>query len=83
MLFAFAAYNMGPARLRQLRGNVRADGVDPNVWFDYVERSAERRVGSEPVRYVSNIFKYYVSYRLLEEHRSERDRAKEQLRSHR
>jgi membrane-bound lytic murein transglycosylase MltF len=81
MLFAFAAYNMGPARMRQLRRNARTDGADPNVWFDHVERSAERRVGREPVRYVSNIFKYYVSYRLLEEHRSERERAKEQLRS--
>ena len=38
-------------------------GLDPNRWFENVEVVVARRVGSEPVRYVSNIFKYYVAYR--------------------
>lgn len=78
-LFALAAYNMGPARLKGLRRDAPAHGFDPNVWFDQVEHLTERRVGREPVRYVSNILKYYLSYRLLEEQRTERERVKEGL----
>jgi hypothetical protein len=36
-----------------------------NLWFDNVEVVVARKVGSEPVRYVSNIVKYYLAYRLL------------------
>jgi hypothetical protein len=38
-LFAFAAYNCGPARLRQLRREAVRRGLNPNVWF---ERRAHR-----------------------------------------
>ena len=37
------------------------------VWFNNVERVAAARVGQEPVRYVRNIYKYYVAYKLIEE----------------
>jgi hypothetical protein len=37
-----------------------------------VELIAERRIGRETVRYVRNIFKYYVAYRLATETREER-----------
>jgi membrane-bound lytic murein transglycosylase MltF len=63
-LFSFAAYNAGPARVRQLRQEAARDGLDPNVWFGNVEHVAARRIGRETVQYVSNIAKYYVAYRL-------------------
>jgi membrane-bound lytic murein transglycosylase MltF len=63
-LFAFAAYNCGPARVRQLRGEAARKGLDPNVWFDNVEHIASARIGRETVQYVSNIYKYYIGYQL-------------------
>ena len=64
-LFSFAAYNAGPARIRQLREEaVRGGVLDPNVWFGNVEHVAARRVGRETVQYVSNIAKYFVAYKL-------------------
>jgi membrane-bound lytic murein transglycosylase MltF len=62
-LFAFAAYNAGPNRIQRLRREAAERGLDANRWFDNVEVVVARRVGIEPVRYVSNIFKYYVAYR--------------------
>lgn len=42
--------------------------VAPNtVWFDNVERVAALRGGQEPVRYVRNIYKYYIAYKLIQE----------------
>jgi membrane-bound lytic murein transglycosylase MltF len=66
-LFAFASYNAGPARIRQLRQEAAKRGLDPNVWFNNVEVVAAERIGSETVTYVSNIYKYYVAYRLVSE----------------
>jgi membrane-bound lytic murein transglycosylase MltF len=66
VLFAFAAYNAGPARVRQLRREAAARGLDPNVWFNNVERIASERIGRETVTYVSNIYKYYVTYLLIQ-----------------
>ena len=37
--------------------------------------SAAERVGQEPVRYVANIYKYYVAYRLIVDAQAERERA--------
>lgn len=64
-LFAFAAYNAGPGRVSQLRKEAAAKGLDPNVWFDNVERVAAQRIGRETVQYVSNIYKYYIAYSLV------------------
>ena len=66
-LFAFAAYNAGPGKIQSLRREAQAEKLDPNLWFDNVERVAAARVGQEPVRYVRNIYKYYVAYKLIEE----------------
>jgi len=66
VLFAFAAYNAGPGRVRQLRREAQAKGLDENVWFNNVERIASERIGRETVTYVSNIYKYYVSYLLIQ-----------------
>jgi membrane-bound lytic murein transglycosylase MltF len=77
MLFAFASYNAGPDRIALLRKEAKGTGLDPDVWFNNVERIAARRIGRETVQYVSNIFKYYVAYTLLEDERQERERAKQ------
>jgi len=75
-LFAFASYNAGPARVAKLRKEAEKRGLDPNVWFNNVELVAAERVGQEPVRYVANIYKYYVAYRLIVDAQTERERAK-------
>jgi membrane-bound lytic murein transglycosylase MltF len=75
-LFAFASYNAGPARVRQLRKEAEKRGLDPNVWFGNVGQIASERIGRVTVTYVSNIYKYYVAYRLLLEERDRRDAAK-------
>jgi membrane-bound lytic murein transglycosylase MltF len=64
-LFAMAAYNAGPAKVIQLRKKAEAAGLDPDQWFDNVEIIAAREIGRETVQYVSNIYKYYTSYRGL------------------
>jgi membrane-bound lytic murein transglycosylase MltF len=78
-LMTFASYNAGPARVRQLRRETEKRGLNPNVWFGNVERIASERIGRETVTYVSNIFKYYVTYRLLADQLERRESAKEQL----
>jgi membrane-bound lytic murein transglycosylase MltF len=64
-LFALASYNAGPAKVAELRKEAREMGLDPNVWFRNVEIVAAKRIGRETVQYVSNIYKYYVAYRLI------------------
>ena len=64
-LLAFASYNAGPAKISKLRKETAAMGLDPNVWFRNVEVVAAKRIGRETVQYVSNIFKYYIAYRLI------------------
>jgi len=76
VLFAFAAYNLGPSRLNGLRDATAKRGLDPNIWFDNVELVVSDKVGSEPVTYVSNIFKYYVGFKLLVQHREARRSAR-------
>jgi len=66
VLFAFASYNAGPARIRGLRREAADRGLDRNVWFNNVERVASERIGRETVTYVSNIYKYYVTYLLIQ-----------------
>jgi membrane-bound lytic murein transglycosylase MltF len=76
VLMSFASYNAGPSRVRQLRREAGERGLDPNVWFGNVERIASERIGRETVTYVSNIYKYYVTYKLLEAQQKRRDDAK-------
>ncbi|MBT8120775.1 MAG: transporter substrate-binding domain-containing protein [Gammaproteobacteria bacterium] len=64
-LFAFAAYNAGPAKVRRMRNETKKMGLDPNIWFGNVEVVAAKRIGRETVQYVSNIYKYYIAYRLI------------------
>jgi membrane-bound lytic murein transglycosylase MltF len=79
MLMTFASYNAGPGRLRQLRREAEKKGLNPNVWFGNVERVASERIGRETVTYVSNIFKYYVAYKLLADQQARRAAAKADL----
>jgi membrane-bound lytic murein transglycosylase MltF len=54
-------------------------GLDPNVWFNNVEVVTADKVGAEPVTYVSNIYKYYVAYKLVVEDMEKDRQAKERL----
>jgi membrane-bound lytic murein transglycosylase MltF len=65
LLFAFASYNAGPGRVAGLRREAKAQGLDPNKWFNNVELVAAKRIGRETVTYVSNIYKYYLAYQLM------------------
>jgi membrane-bound lytic murein transglycosylase MltF len=80
-LFTFAAYNAGPGRISQLRKIAASRGLDPNVWFNNVEVIAAEKIGRETVTYVSNIYKYYLGYRLLAEQRGSRIKAIESLKN--
>jgi len=71
-LFSFAAYNAGAARVRGLRHKAEEAGLDPNKWFNNVELIAAREIGRETVQYVSNIYKYYVAYRLIMDQKEQR-----------
>jgi membrane-bound lytic murein transglycosylase MltF len=75
-LMTFASYNAGPGRIRQLRKEAAERGLNPNVWFGNVEQIASERIGRETVTYVSNIYKYYIAYRLIMEQAARRDAAK-------
>jgi membrane-bound lytic murein transglycosylase MltF len=74
-LFAFAAYNAGPARVQGLRRQAAARGLDPNRWFGHVEHVAAREIGRETVQYVSNIYKYYLAYTMVTEREEARRQA--------
>ena len=67
LLFTFAAYNAGPNRIAALRTKAPSQGLDPNKWFGNVELLVAQNVGPVTVQYVSNIYKYYVAYRLVVE----------------
>ncbi len=74
--FSLAAYNAGPGHVHDARRLARQQGLDPDVWFDNVERSmlllARREYasrarhgyvrGSEPVNYVQRIRQRYHGY---------------------
>ena len=67
LLLTFAAYNAGPNRIAELRKEAPAQGLDPNKWFANVELMVSQKVGQTTVQYVSNIYKYYVAYKLVVE----------------
>jgi membrane-bound lytic murein transglycosylase MltF len=81
VLFTFASYNAGPGRVRLLRQEATKRGLDPNVWFQNVEYIAAEKVGQETVTYVSNIYKYYIAYRLVLESRASTKEAVEKIAS--
>ncbi len=66
-LLTFASYNAGPSRIAELRKKAASEGLDPNRWFGNVELVVAQDVGQQTVQYVSNIYKYYVAYKLVVE----------------
>ena len=65
--------------MRQLRKEAAERGLDPNVWFQNVEYVVAEKIGQETVTYVSNIYKYYIAYRLVMESRAAAKEAVEKL----
>lgn len=76
-LITLAAYNAGPARLKQCRALAADMGLNPNLWFHNVEYAVAKKVGRETVSYVGNIYKYYVGWELMAERKAARERAKQ------
>ncbi|MGB3647692.1 MAG: transglycosylase SLT domain-containing protein, partial [Desulfobulbales bacterium] len=74
LLFAFAAYNAGPGNLIKIRQKTAEMGLDPNVWFYNAEIAAAKIIGRETVQYVSNIYKYYVAYKLIQEREDQKNK---------
>jgi membrane-bound lytic murein transglycosylase MltF len=74
-LIAVAAYNAGPGRIASLRRRAEQEGFDPNVWFNNVEIIAAKEIGAETVTYVSNIYKYYVGFKMATEAMNARRKA--------
>ncbi|QFI38444.1 lytic transglycosylase F [Moritella marina ATCC 15381] len=64
LLLSFAAYNAGPTKLIRLRKRAIKQGLNPNIWFNHVEKVAAEVIGRETVDYVNNIYKFYITYLL-------------------
>jgi membrane-bound lytic murein transglycosylase MltF len=80
LLFAFASYNAGPAKVKRLRKETADMGLDPNVWFHNSEIAAAKIIGRETVQYVGNIYKYYIAYRMVTEHKKRKHKIIEEKR---
>ena len=78
-LFTFASYNAGPGRIRGLRKEAAKRGLDPNKWLNNVEIVVSEKIGRETVTYVSNIFKYYIAYKLILEEQEQKATVKKEL----
>lgn len=76
MLFAFASYNAGPAKISKMRNIAEQRGLGPDVWFRNVETVVADKIGRETVTYVSNIYKYYIVYKLVVEQTGKREKVK-------
>ena len=63
MSAVIGSYNAGPNRINRLRRVAGKRGLDPNIWFNNVELVVAAQVGQEPVRYVGNIYRYYIAYK--------------------
>jgi membrane-bound lytic murein transglycosylase MltF len=78
-LFTFASYNAGPGRIASLRREAARRGLNQNVWFGNVEQVASEKIGRETVTYVSNIYKYYIAYKLVVDEAARRKASKAAL----
>jgi hypothetical protein len=47
------------------------------VWFGNVELVVAKDIGQETVQYVSNIYKYYVAYKMAIDQQRIREQAKQ------
>jgi membrane-bound lytic murein transglycosylase MltF len=71
ILFVLASYNAGPNRVAR----VRKKAEDPNTWFGQVEWQVAKAAGAEPIKYVKNIYIYYVVFSRLYEYDKQRKAA--------
>ena len=62
-----------------MRKEAAKRGLNPNVWFHNVEYVAAEKIGAETVTYVSNIYKYYIAYKLLMEVQAEKARVTKRI----
>lgn len=63
--FMLAAYNAGPTRVQEAIAKAKELGLNPDIWFRNVELAMLELGAPEPVIYVSEINKHYVSYLLM------------------
>lgn len=77
--FALAAYNAGPTRLSRIRRMADDMGYNPDVWFLETEVATQRKVSTEPVRYVRKINTIYVAYKMALEHENEKNKLIKQI----
>jgi membrane-bound lytic murein transglycosylase MltF len=54
-----------------LRQEAAEQGYNPNLWFNNVEIIPSVEIGRETVEYVSNIYKYYLAYKMVTERQAE------------
>lgn len=62
---SLAAYNAGPGALVKAQKIALKLGLDPNIWYQNLEMAFVYQKKLEPVKYVSEISKRYLSYRLM------------------
>jgi membrane-bound lytic murein transglycosylase MltF len=60
--FTLAAYNAGPGNIQKSLRKTEELGFDSTKWFENAELGTLQQVGLEPVHYVRNINKYYLSF---------------------
>ena len=72
IFMALASYNAGPNGIAR----VRKKANEPDEWFGKLEHDVAGSLGMEPVHYVSNIFRYYMTLKGIAEKRQKIDAAK-------
>jgi len=78
-LFAFASYNAGPGNIARMRREAAKRQLDPDKWFNNVEIVVAEKIGAETTTYVRNIYKYYVTYKMITEAQDAQRKARESL----
>ncbi len=63
--FAVAAYHVGPGRLKRLRQEAAAQGLDGDRWAGHVEKMVAEGVAPGSAAYVDEVFATRASYRDL------------------
>ena len=53
--------------------------LNPYVWFNNVEVLADEWIREETVTHIANIYKYYVTYSLLEDQRAQKGKVRSEL----
>ena len=74
--FILAAYNAGPVNVQKMRRLAGKMGLDPNEWFNHVELAAGRIAGGKIVKYVADVYKYYLAFSLAEKRTQQSPTAK-------